>query len=767
MRLAFAGGVFASAALLFAAEPLFARQALPLLGGGPGVWASTLVSFQVVLLAGYAYAHLAARLGLRRQTVAHLALLLVVSVLALPPRVPPGWAPPAGRSPVLWLVLLMLATVGPPAFVLAGSGPLLQHWFASCGRRAPADPYPLYAASNLGSLLALVSYPAVIEPSLGLVTQSRLWAAGYALLVLLTLVCAARVWWAAPPALAAPVAAAAQDSPAPRRGRHEHRCCAWTRSDAPAPGRRLRWVLLSAVPAGLLVSVTTHVSTDVVAVPLFWVLPLALYLFTFVLAFSPRASVLPRAAGRALPLVALPLALALAARATEPLALLLPLHLTGLFVAAAALHGTLARERPAAPALTEFYLWIAAGGALGGASAAVLAPVLLSRSGVVAEYPVALVAAVLLARPRPWTGGPRHGRILDVALPGALGALLAGLLLRGQAGALGGLLVGRLALFGPPALICLTFWRRPLRFALGVGAVLLAAALLYGDAANVLHAERTFFGVHRVRRVVVAETGGAAEYHVLTHGDTIHGMQRVGPAGGPRGTAATAGPEPLGYYHRAGPAGGALSALGVAGRAQPVAVVGLGAGALACYGGPGQPWVFYELDAAVARIARDPRYFTFLRDCPARSSVVLGDARLSLAAAPDRSYGAIILDAYNSDAVPVHLLTREALRLYLRKLVPGGLALFHLSNRHLDLQPVVGNLAAAEGLACLVRRDGGQDAGAPDEHRPPSRWALVAREARDLAPLAADPSWAPARPDPRAGLWTDDFASVFRVFRWL
>ena len=724
---------FLGAALLFSVQPLFARLVLPLLGGSPAVWNTALTFYQALLLLGYAYAHASLHwLGARRQAFVHVPLL-ALACLALPIRVPAGWSPPTDASPIPWLLVLMAVSLGAPFLAVSATSPVLQRWFAETRHPAAADPYFLYAASNVGGLLGLLAYPLLLEPTFSLEAQSRLWSAGYATLVLLSAAC----WLFARRAAAVP--------PRPPSASF---------SIGLSTALRLRWVLRAFAPASLVLGVTTFLSSDIAAVPLLWVVPLALYLSSYVVAFaSGGGSRVGRAATRALPYVVLPLAVGLAARLTEPMVLLIPFHLGALFVVALACHARLALDRPAPAHLTEFYFWIALGGVLGGAFNALLAPVLFTS---IAEYPLTLALAVLVARET--HDASTRQRALDVALPLGLCALTGALLLRGQSGAAGDLvrasLSGRALLFGPPALICLTFVRRPVRFALGMGAILLAGSLWYGDPSGLLHAERSFFGVHRVRRSSLMEAGESAAYHVLVHGNTVHGAQRVD---GARRL------DPLVYYHPAGPIGQVFAALPIT-RALPVAVVGLGTGSLACYGSPGQAWTFYEIDPAVERIARDERYFTFLRDCPPRVAVTLGDARLSLRAAADGSYGALILDAYSSDAIPVHLITREALALYLDKLAPAGVLAFHLSNRHLDLAPVLAALANDARLVCFVQHDTDEEEQRSGQGASGSTWAVMARIHDDLAPLVGSTRW--SRASGAGPLWTDRFASVLSVFRW-
>ena len=722
----YAATIFVSAGLLFLVQPMFARMVLPLLGGAPAVWNTAMVFFQATLLAGYAYAHwTTARLGVRRQAALHLGLLLL-PLAALPIAAPAGWSPPGQASPIPWLLALLAVSVGLPFFVVSTSAPTLQAWFASTDHRQARDPYFLYAASNLGSMLALLGYPVVVERVLPLHGQSRAWALGYGVLALLVGGCAVAMWRA--------------PAPAAREERLDP-------ADEPIGARRrARWLLLSFVPSSLLMSVTTYLSTDIAAIPLLWVVPLALYLLTFILVFARRPPLPHRLAVEVLPLAMLPLVLILAARANEPLLVILPTHLLTFLVAALVCHGELARDRPAAARLTEYYLWMSAGGVLGGAFTALLAP-LLVRS--VAEYPLMLVAACLVAR-RPGAT-TLEARVLDLVLPAGLGLVALGAIHGVQSGALGLEAAAVGPVFGGLVLLSLAFARRPVRFGLAIGALLLAATTYHGVEGRLIHAERSFFGVSRVTR------DPSERFQVLLHGTTLHGMQSLDQ---------TRRLEPLTYFTRSGPLGQLFAALGGGPLTRRVAVVGLGAGSVACHGRAGERWTFYEIDPVVERIARDPLYFTFLRDCAPTLDVVMGDARLSLRAAPDGEYGLIVLDAYSSDAPPMHLITREAVLLYRAKLAPGGLLVFNISNRHLELEPVLGAVAHTTGLVALAQDDPVVHDAAWQEGKRPSQWVVMARQPADLGPLTRDARWRPAVAPPGARPWTDDFNSLLGAFRW-
>jgi len=729
----FAATVFLGAALLFLVQPMFARMVLPLLGGSPSVWNTAMVFFQAVLLAGYGYVHLSTtRLGVRRQAMVHLALLALPIVL-LPITLPRDWSPPVQQSPVFWLLALLAVSVGLPFFVVSTTGPLLQKWFASTRARAASDPYFLYAASNLGSMLGLLSYPFLLEPSLRLADQSRLWAVGYGLLVAFAVVCAFAVW------------RAPRSSESVLEPTHGPDRAASSLAEVTVY-RRVRWVLLALAPSSLMLGVTTHLTSDIAAIPLLWVVPLAIYLLTFTLVFAPRTLIPRNLVLRVLPWTLVPIAVAVVTR-VYVVWLLVPLHLLMQLCATLACHGELANDRPSTRHLTEFYLWLAVGGVLGGVFNALIAPRIFTS---VTEYPLALVMIALLAPPLRPLESDRKSRTLDVAIPLGLALIIAGVVTtarwRGYTVAFPEMVLLTLGLVIP----LFSFARRPLRFGLGLAVLLLGLPILYSDRGRELHAERSFFGVHRVL------VDPVHHLRCLVHGTTVHGAQSLDPA---------RRDEPAGYYHRKGPMADVFRSLRARVQGARIAVAGLGAGTLAAYGEPGQDWTFYEIDPVVERIARDPRWFTYLRDARARTRVVLGDARLSLARAADQRYDLLVLDAYSSDAIPIHLVTCEALRLYLDRLAPHGVLAFHISNRYFDLAPVVGRLAADANLACRMRVDAISAAdrswGATS-----SRYVVMAREPGDLGALATDPRWRSLGADSSVALWTDDFASPLSVLNW-
>ncbi len=698
---------------------------LPRLGGTPAVWNTCMVFFQAALLAGYAYAHLTERWA--RQPVLHV-LLLLLPWLVLPISIPESWSPPGEENPMASILGLLLRRVGLPFFVLATSGSVLQSWFARSGEK---DPYFLYAASNVGSLLGLLGYPVLLEPFLPLARQSSLWAWAFVAFSVLTAACAKA-------ALAhAPLRSEAAAEAAPLSFK-----------------RKLRWVALAAIPSAQMLGVTTYVTTDIAAAPLLWVVPLAIYLWSFILVFA-RGGLRTRSAWIAImPFAVLSLAALLVLGARDPVKLTLPVHLAAFFVVCMVLHGELAHDRPEASHLTAYYLLIAVGGLVGGTLTALVAPLVFKD---VTEYPLALVLACALAPSRSEKGN----RARDVTLPAALGAFTFLMIFVSQDRSPE---VKRILIAGLPIFFAFTFSRRPIRFALGVGAILVATSIGKTLSSDIIHAERSFFGIHRVNHdVATIESGGASAVHsattvrfrTLSHGTTRHGRQREDEKREPSDPR-----EPLMYYSRPGPIGQAVTALIGKAPGKHVGVVGLGAGSLAAYAEPGQSLTYFEIDPAVERIAEE--YFTYLGAARARGAavkIVLGDARLTLARSDER-FDLLAIDAFSSDAIPLHLLTREAIaRAYLPRLAPHAAVFFHVSNRYLDLVPILGDLAGDGSLVCFSRHDS-VDEEAGNLGYTSSIWVALARAPEDLGPLARDPRWTRIPPRERPTVWTDDESNI-------
>ena len=731
----YTAAIFVSALLLFSVQPLFTKMVLPRLGGSPAVWSVAMVFFQSLLLGGYAYAHYLMQLKSRViPVVVHLALL-IAALLTLPLSIASGWGIPPSSGYALWLLGLFAVSIGLPFFALAANNPLLQAWFVRTGHPAAPDPYFLYASSNIGSFLALLSYPVLLEPMFALHTQNLLWTGGYGLLIALIAGCGVLL-------LRSP-ATAAVGGLAPE-------------SDAPAPEwvQRGRWIFLAAVPSGLLIAVTAHISTDVAAAPLLWVLPLSLYLLTWVLVFQSRP-LLPHAwMLRLQPLAIMGGVVLLAIGGEQNLLMTLGGHLLCFFIIAMSCHGELARTRPAAKYLTGFYVALSFGGMVGGLFAGLIAPFTFSW---VAEYPILLALAALCRPPGDRLSG-RWGLVYWVLVAAIAVALIAPSYNPGELfdrlETQRDYVVGAVAII---ATILVTFaslgrWKYAAATALA-----LVLTRVYPLDQGRVDTVRSFFGVHKI---VVTANG---QYHVLMHGTTIHGAERFL---NDDGTTVSGRPEPISYYHKDGGIGRAISAIRARkGAPLRVAVIGLGAGTLTCSAEPGEQWKFFEIDQSMVDTARDPKYFTYVQNCAPGLAPVMGDARLTFAREPDGVYDLIIVDAYSSDAIPVHLATKEAMAIYKAKLAPQGAVLMHVSNRHLDLASVAVGIAAANGLKSWHYDE---DSNRDSEYIFPTDVVVSAREEADVGKLASSDLWEETAADENQRVWTDDYSNILgAVYRRL
>jgi len=719
--------LFLSGALLFVVEPMFAKMALPKLGGTPAVWNVCLVTYQALLLAGYAYSHEVAKRFIPRRTALMQVGLVLAAFFALPIRLPDMLASSWRQSPVIWLLMLLIVGVGLPFLVLSTYSAILQTWYASTARAKVNDPYILYSASNLGSALGLFSYPILMERHLGLMAQSRLWEWGYALLIVLTAGCALALW-------RVPQA-------------REHGEVTQTKiGPPPARLRELKWLALAFIPSSLMLGVTTALTTELPPIPLLWVLPLALYLLSFILVFAKKPVGYHGIFLEGLPILLLVVAFPIASKTVLSPALAILLYLAVLFFACMACHGELALDRPSAKYLTRFYLCLSIGGVLGGLFNAIVAPVIFKS---VLEFPIVLFLLALAIAVLCSEAAKSSINRFDFFLPSMLGIGLASVLIWLRYTTFKASPLTSFAVFAVPLLVCFSFSRRPLRFALGLGALLLASGLYSGPYGRVLLTERSFFGVYRV-----SDDGG---YRQLIHGSTIHGLQS---------TDAARSREPLAYYYETGPIGQVFRSPSISPELREVAIVGLGAGSLSCYAEPWRTFTYYEIDPLVERIARDARFFTFLRDCSPGTGVVIGDARLSLRNAAEHKYDLVIVDAFSSDTVPVHLVTREAIDLYLSKLAGHGYLAFNISNRYLDLKPVLGELARDAGLVSVVREDSQISPEELSRGKFASTWVLMARSSSDLSAMSSLQGWREIQLPSRSRLWTDDYSSIINIIHW-
>jgi hypothetical protein len=688
-------------------------MALPRLGGAPAVWNSAMLVYQALLLGGYAYAHAAGRLSPRWQAGLHLGLL-AIAALTLPIGLSTA-EPSVSANPALWTPWFLAASIGPLFFVIAAQAPMLQRWFTLSGG---GDPYPLYAASNLGSFGGLIAYPLLVEPFLPLRGQSLLWSGGYVLVALLVAACA----------LLLPRGAAAEARPV---------------QGAPIPFTRvLRWIMLAAVPSGLMLSTTTYLTTDIVAMPLLWVVPLGLYLLSFSVAFADNRRLADGIVRVSLLVVLLGGGVAFAQNPQ--------------FCFAVALHSELFSLRPEPARLTTFYLAMSFGGVLGGAFCALVAPLAFDWAY---EHPILiLLGGALLTAPPVFALGPRlWGSSWRTALIYGIVALFLSLLPVGLFPGVpapvpawikiaGVLLIINFAVLAIGNRIAFTCSLAALMLALGGWQVLSGTFDGYRRV-------RSYFGIYSILQTVDKRT--------LVHGTTTHGIQSLKPA---------ESRDPLSYYAPESGVGLTLRDLAARNPTGRVGVVGLGAGSLACYYRAGEDWRFYEIDPVIERIARDPSRFTYMSQCAPNVPVEIGDARLVIArevraqAAP---LDVLVVDAFSSDAVPMHLMTRDALELYRQRLAPDGLLLMHISNRYLELEPVI---AAARGWGwTLAARNYQPDPAGSTKGYSPSHWIALSRNSDALQGLinrTGRDKWAGVRAREGFPGWTDDFASILPVIKW-
>jgi len=710
----YAAAIFLSAALLFAVQPMFTKMVLPRLGGSPSVWSVAMVFFQAVLLTSF--------LPGRRSIIVHL-VVMGAATLFLPLAIAGWWSrPPADATAAIWLLGLFTVSIGLPFFALSANGPLLQAWFARTDHPAAANPYFLYAASNIGSFLALLSYPFAMEPLTSLGQQRWGWAVLFVVLIALIAWCGMLMLRSARPADAAKMEASSEPAPAWR--------------DA------ARWVVLAAVPSALLISVTSHISTDIAAAPFMWVIPLALYLVTFVIVFSTRPILRHNWMIAIEPMFIVALAGVMVLDIRSYMFALLALNVATFFVITMVCHGELSRSRPAPQHLTAFYMWMSAGGVIGGIFAGLIAPNVFSS---VIEYPALIVLAILC---RPGLVMPTDTRtrllwlgaaavVAVVAFPGLTERYVTDE--KAFNWTIGAMLVAA-------GLVS----REPLPFA-AVTAVVFVIGTAYKPDSEVRETMRSFFGVHKI-----TETADG-QYRVFLHGTTIHGAERLRDDAGEPIT----GPPPMiSYYHVNSPMGVTVKAMRErVGGPIKVAVVGLGTGTFACFSQPGDMFKFYEIDASVEKLARDASRFRYIKECAPDIPVVLGDARLTLAESPD-TYDLIVLDAFSSDAIPIHLMTREAMATYVSKLAPGGIVIMHVSNRHMELGSVVAGIAHANGLVSRINSRAAREDEDDAKYIFTSTVVISARQDTDFGALLEDSDWTIIEPPAGQRIWTDDYSNV-------
>ena len=712
--------------LLFLVQPMIARMALPRLGGAPAVWNSAMLVYQALLLAGYAYAHRLTQTSPRRQAIIHIALF-AIAILWLPIGLA-NLQPPADGSPIFWVPWLLIASIGPLFFVVAAQAPLMQRWYSMSGNQG--EPYALYAASNIGSFGGLLAYPILVEPFTTLQSQKWIWSGIYLALMGLVCICAIQLWRKADTTIAP----------------------AETATDLAHIGwrRRIYWIVLAAVPSGLMLSTTSHLTTDLMAMPLIWVIPLGIYLLSFSVAFADNQT--PAYwIGRFAPIVLIFSAAFVFVVWGKAAIGGLTASLSLLFIVAVALHNEMYRTRPAPAQLTSFYLMMSVGGVIGGFFCAIVAPLLFDWTW---EHPILILMAAALLPAIPLLQVNETDKRLPVIMA-IIGAIALAL------GLFGGisepvessftkiLLAATIITLG----IAVAGFRIP--FLLAVAGLLTINGGWYSLQQSLDGVRmRSYFGTYTVN----ASESGRVRW--LNHGTTMHGMQLLDDP-----------TRPISYYPDTSGVGIAmLNAPRLYGPKASIGIVGLGTGTLACYRRPGQSWQFFEIDPLVIEIARERKIFSFLEKCAPDVPITLGDARLTLAAVPEGKFDILALDAFSSDSIPLHLLTKEAFATYRKALKPDGLLLVHISNRYIDLNPVVAAEAKANGWSAALRHDSPTEQLINRGNRA-SQWIALSRDPAKLAELTGrvdkvksryynSEQWlqldAPGETNP----WTDDYASV-------
>lgn len=742
--------IFISAFLIFLVQPMVAKALLPYLGGVPAVWNTSMVFYQFMLLGGYVYAHLGVRLmGVKRQAVLHI-ILLFFSLAALPIALRTGIDISSSQYPVSWVLSVLLISVGLPFFLLSANAPLLQSWLSHTTHKSAKNPYFLYSTSNLGSLIALLGYPLLFEPFFNTSSQMNWWSGFYVVLTLMLAACAGYLY----------KYYIKNKKAALKKTKKEN---------APDILTKLRWIGLAFVPSSLMLGITTYITTDIASIPLFWVIPLAIYLLSFVFAFMPNTPIYERSLNAHISLVMAVVVLLIFYKIQIATGLALPLlimHLFMFFAVAMVCHGQLAKTKPDTKYLTEFYLLISVGGVLGGAFNSLLAPLIFNS---VIEYQIIIIVSCFFRPMLQKYKNEKKERVLDVLLPVVLGTLL--YLYFNSYEYISEMFSESIKAFDDFAAkitenvkfvslwsaifmiivvyACYKFHKRPVRFGLGMGVLLMITPIAKGVHDSVVDRERNFFGALRI------EYEEKQNFYSLFHGTTLHGIQT---ASGPQSL------KPTTYY---APLGDIFPYLDGTNSSAPVAIVGLGVGTTACYGKKGQKFDFFEINESVERIARNRDYFTYMSDCLPDISVTIGDGRIELEKKPDKTYGLVIMDAFSSDSIPMHLLTEEAINMYLAKLRNNGILAFHVSNRYFDLTKILESIARKNGLFVVQKHfiiDRSEKYEEANSLLTDSYWAVIAKNDKLTGRLVLERGWEkPEKSD--TIVWTDNYSNLLSVLK--
>lgn len=712
--------IFLSAALLFSVQPMFSKLALPLLGGAPNVWNTAMVFFQAMLLAGYLYAHYLSKFFQMRVQVLIHALVSSLGLLFIPLTIASGWEPPVGGAQSFWLIGLFAVSVGVPFFAISANSPLLQRWFSRTDDKDADDPYFLYAASNAGSLLSLCLYPVYFEPMMRLREQTQLWGYGYILMVAAILIAGGFAYTR----LKDEVPEIAEETVA---------------AEAVTWSTRSYWMFLAFIPSGLMLAVTTYMTTDVTSAPFLWIMPLALFLLTFIIVFAKKPIVTFAQLSKLFPwvvLVALLSAIGFKSGAVLPILI----SLAAYFIITLLCHSRLAETRPETTHLTEFYIWMSVGGVLGGIFSALVAPQIFN--GAYEYFLLLFLTSFVVMEP----GETRKDKFIQIgkflAISAACYALLTVLQNAGMSIRMS--VIISITIF----FVTMRFVRKERKYLYSdMIMTFMIVLLLPSGLRGIVMKDRSFFGVLEVASFEL-EFG---KVHMFSHGTTLHNLQMMEP--GLRKV-------PLSYYSEGNTFDQALDA---ARRMNPnlsVSIVGLGAGAMACHEESGDDWTYFEIDPAVVDMALNPEYFTYMQDCSFESDVRIGDARLKIKDIAVGSQDIIMIDAFSSNVIPAHLVTKEALELYRSRLKDDGLIFFHTSNRLLDVTSVVVRLAMSEGLEARYTSYSKPEDAKYKEYINSSDAVVVGTQAAiDAAGLGS--AWTAFSPSPDVGEWTDDYSHIW------
>jgi len=735
----FALTLFSSASLMFVLQPMFGKALLPLLGGSASVWNTCMVFYQSILFFGYLYAHLlSTHLSYHKQFFIHGALI-IISLSFLPISIAESSAPPTVGNPSAWLLSILFFSIGLPFFILSTTSPLLQKWFSGLGHQTSHDPYYLSMASNSGSLIALLSYPFLLEPEFGLTQLQQLWSTGFLFLAVLIAVC--MIMQLKPQALPPKIQ--------PNKLKESNIFLV----DKPGLRLQLHWILLSFIPSSLLLGTTNYISIDIATVPLLWVIPLAIYLLSFILVFSKYSTAIHKKIVLIQPWVCMPfLIYYFSEQKLSHFSVELVLHFLVFFISIMVCHGELAKRRPPTQFLTQYYLIMSLGGMLGGIFNSFIAPLIFSS---IYEYPLAIIFALLL--------NPSH-RENNVYLKAYLGKFIfctylftfmtilyfnfnqfSNIVLLGFSI----LVVGFVNYF--------LFHKYPVFFPLFGLLIVSCVAPEKQQRGQLLHQSRNFYGVLTVKHQTGNYMGNPNEtLHELYSGTTQHGAQLFSDY--------NLHCRPNGYYSQKGPLGDIFTTYNLLNNDWHIGVVGLGVGEMVGYAKASQSWTFFELDPNVVEIATNPNYFTFLTECIDHYKVQLGDARITLEK-QHQSFDLLVIDAFTSDAIPTHLLTKEAIELYLSRLNRNGLLVFHISNRYLAINKVLSDHAEKLGLSLLIKEF------RPKQKTPllsNSDWVILARNPAQLEPMLTTNwrgDWHKLPHYPNVRSWTDDFTSIMTVWK--